>query len=139
MNGLLVSPLGHRNALHAHAKARRIHHHEHVLEAAVFLADEVADRAASIAVLQHRRGTGLDAQLVLDAHAPYVIARAVLQDLGADEQRNALHAFRRTCHPGQHQVDDVVRHVVLAVGDVDLGAKQTESAIGLRFSSGTYQ
>jgi hypothetical protein len=91
-HGLLVGTLGHRDALHADAEARGVHHHEHVLEAAVLLADEVADRAAVVAVLQHRGGAGLDAQLVLDGDAVHVVARAqaavgVDQALGHDEQR----------------------------------------------------
>jgi hypothetical protein len=45
-------------------------------------------------------------------------------ELRADEQRDALHALGRAARARQHQVDDVVRHVVLAVGDEDLGAEQ---------------
>ena len=43
-------------------------------------------------------------------------------ELGHDEQRDALAALRRVGQAGQHQVDDVVRHVVLAGGDEDLVA-----------------
>jgi hypothetical protein len=82
-----------------------------------------------VAVLQHGGGAGLDAQLVLDGDAVHVVARAqaavgVDQELRADEQADALHALGRAGHAGQHQVDDVVRHVVLAVGDEDLGAEE---------------
>jgi hypothetical protein len=75
-HGLLVGALGHRDALHAHAVAGGVHHDEHVLQAAVLLAHQVAHGAAVVAVLQHRGGAGLDAQLVLDAHAVHVVARA---------------------------------------------------------------
>ena len=51
---LLVGALGDRDALHADRVARGVHHDEHVLEAAVLLADQVADGAALVAELQHR-------------------------------------------------------------------------------------
>ncbi|MCY1261874.1 hypothetical protein D9M69_124280 [compost metagenome] len=38
-HGLLVGALGHRDALYADREARRVHHDEHVLEAAVLFAD----------------------------------------------------------------------------------------------------
>ena len=58
----------------------------------------------------------------------HVVARAqravgVDHELGHDEQADALHAFGRAGHARQHQVHDVLGHVVLAVGDEDLGAE----------------
>ena len=47
---------------------------EHVLEAAILLADQVADRATVIAVCNSRRGTRVNAELVLD-DALNVVAR----------------------------------------------------------------
>jgi hypothetical protein len=42
---------------------------------------------------------------------------------GHDKQHDAFDALRRTWHAGQHQMADVLRHVVLIVGDVNLGAE----------------
>ena len=58
--------------------------------------------------------------------------RAVLvqQELGHDEARDALGAGRRVGHPGEHQVDDVVGHVVVAEGDEDLRAGDAVAAVG---------
>ena len=42
------------------------------------------------------------------------------QELRHDEQRDAAHAGRRVGRARQHQVHDVLGHVVLAVGDEDL-------------------
>ena len=143
LSGLLVGAFGHRNALHTHRKTGRIHHDEHVLQAAVFFTHDIAHSAPVIAILQHGRGAGLDTQLVLDAHAMHVVARAqaavfVDQHLGHEEERNALDAFGCTAHPRQHRVDDVGGVVVLAVGDENLGAKQLVAAIGLRLGAGAH-
>ena len=92
---LLVGALGDGDALHADRVARRVHHDEHVLEAAVLLADQGADRArtvearaAVVAELQHRRRARLDAELVLDADAPGVVARAE-RAVGVDQELRA--------------------------------------------------
>jgi hypothetical protein len=140
---LLVRALGQADALHADAEARRVHHDEHVFEAAVFLADQRADRAAVIAELQHRGRAGLDAELVFDRHAMRVVARAqrtvgVDQELRHDEQRDALHARRRVRRARQHEVDDVLGHVVFAVGDEDLGAEDLIGAVALRLGAGAH-
>ena len=141
--GFLVGALGNRNALHAHAVACGVHHDEHVFQAAVFLAHQVAHRAALVAVLQNGGSTGLDAHLVLNAHAMHIVARAqsavgVDQKLGHHKQADALDALRRALHAGQHQMDDVVGHVVLTPGDVNLGAKDLEGAVRLWLSPGTH-
>ena len=48
---------------------------------------------------------------------------AVGQDLGHQEQRNAARPLGRARRAGQHQVDDLVGQVMLAIGDEDLGAR----------------
>ena len=109
-------------------EARRVHHDEHVLEAAVLLAHEVADRAVLVAVGHDGGRARVDAELVLDRHAVHVVAlarRAVRlhQELRHDEERDALHAFGRVGRAREHEVDDVLGQVVLAVGDEDLLAE----------------
>ncbi|MNT31827.1 hypothetical protein D3C72_1676800 [compost metagenome] len=61
------------------------------------------------------------------------------QELRHDKQRDALDAFRRTGRARQHKMDDVLRHVVLAVGDEDLGAEQLEGAVALRLGAGAHR
>ena len=148
---LLVRPLRHGDALHADRVAGRVHHDEHVLEAAILLADQRADGAraveagtALVAELEHRRRAGPDAELVLDADAPGVVARAdgavrIDQELRHDEEADALDAFRRADHPRQHEMDDVAGHVVLAVGDVDLGAEDPVAAVAQRLRPRAHQ
>eukprot|EP01022_Parablepharisma_sp_SALTPOND_P004193 TRINITY_DN118_c0_g1_i10.p1 TRINITY_DN118_c0_g1~~TRINITY_DN118_c0_g1_i10.p1 ORF type:complete len:1227 (-),score=392.65 TRINITY_DN118_c0_g1_i10:741-4421(-) len=143
-HGLLISAFGDRQALNAHGEARRVHHDEHVFQATVFLADQGANGTAMVAELQHRGRAGLDTQLVLDGHALHVVACAqrtigIDQELGHDEQRNALHALGRIGGTGQHEVDDVLGHVVLTVGDEDLGTEDLVGTVALRHGAGTHQ
>ena len=104
---LLQRALGDRHALQADRQPRPVHHGEHAGHALVLLADEVADRAAVIAIDHGAGGRGMDAELVLDRMRAHVIARAVRQELGDQEQRNALGAGRGIGQAGEHEVDDV--------------------------------
>ena len=133
-DGLLIGPLGNRHALQANVDAGVVHHGEHGRHAPVLLADQIADAGVLVAKRHHAGGTGMDTQLVLDRHAAHVVAgtgAAILadQELGHDEQRNALGAGRRAGRAGQHQMDDVVGQVVFAIGDEDLGALDAPGAI----------
>ena len=141
-DGALVSAVAQSHALHADAEAGLVHHHEHVLEAAVLLAHHVADRAAGVAEGEHGGGARVNAELVLERHAAHVVARtepAVGADdeLRHDEQRDALDARRRVGRAREHEVHDVVRVVVLAVGDEDLVAEDPVAAIRLRHRPGS--
>jgi hypothetical protein len=51
---------------------------------------------------------------------------------------DALDALGRARHARQHQVDDVLGHVVLAVGDEDLRAEEPVGAVGLRLGPGAH-
>ena len=144
LNGLLVSALRNRNALNAHAIARSIHHDEHVFEATVFFANEVANGSAVVAILQNSRGRGFDAHFVFDADAMCVVATAkrtifVHHEFRHDKQRNPLHAFWRTLHASQHEMNDVLGHVVFAIGDEDFGAENLVRAIRQRLSAGAHE
>ncbi|MCY1218066.1 hypothetical protein D9M72_300000 [compost metagenome] len=97
-----------------------------------------------VAKLQHRGRARLDAELVFDRHALHVVARtqravAVDQELRHHEQRDALDPLGRTRGTRQHQVDNVVRHVMLAVGNEDLGAEHLVAAVSLRLGAGAQQ
>jgi hypothetical protein len=94
----------------------------------------------------------VDAHLVFERDGVHVVALAqrairVDQKLGYDEQRDALDAFRSVRGAGQHQMNGVLRHVVLAPGDEDFlaedpvmiafrhgaGAHRRQIGTGLRF------
>ena len=66
--------------------------------------------------------------------------RAILVDheLGHHKQADALDAFGRAGHAGQHQMDDVLGHVVLTPGDENLGAENLVAAVGLRLGAAAH-
>ena len=133
----LVSALGDAHAFEPDRETGQIHHDEHVLEAAVFLANEVANRAAVVSVGEYRGGARVNAELVLDRHALHVVAEPkrpirVDQELGHNEKRDALHTLRRGRRARQHEMDDVIGVVVLTVGDEDLLPVELEAAVRLR-------
>ena len=59
-------------------------------------------------------------------------AVGVDEELGHDEQRDALDPLRRIGRAGEHEMDDVVGVVVLAVRDEDLLAEELVGAVALR-------
>ena len=139
--GLLRRALGDADALQPDREARIVHHREHAIEPAVFLADQPADRAALVAVDHGAGRRAVDAELVLDRMAARIVARAeravvVDQELRHEEQRDAPRAGRRIGQPREHEMDDVVGEIVLAVGDEDLLAGDAVGAVGLRARRG---
>ena len=86
----------------------------------------------------------MDAELVLDRSAVHVVSLAqaavgIDQELGHDEQRNAFHPCGRIGRAREHQVDDVLRQVVLAIGDENLLAGNPVGAVAIRHRLGAQQ
>jgi hypothetical protein len=86
--GILIGDLGYRQALHADAEPRLVHHREHRVDAAVLRADQPAGGAV---VVHHAGGVAMDAHLLLDRPAGNGVSRTeravrLGQDLGHDEQ-----------------------------------------------------
>ena len=127
--------IAHRGGGPAHADARLVHHVEHVREAVVGLADEVADAWTALAEVEERRGRAAPAHLVDEAGRRDVVGAADRPVrtgllLGHDEQRDALGALGRALDAGEHEVDDVRRELVITSGDPDLGPLDMVGAIG---------
>ena len=144
LHRFLVRTLGNRNALHTHRITRSVHHDEHVFKATVFFAHQVAHSTTMVAILQHRGGAGFDAHLVFNADAMHIVAVAqrtvfVHHELGHHKQADALHTFRCALHTRQHQVHDVLGHVVFTIGDENFGAKNFVSAIGQRLGTSAHR
>ena len=79
----------------------------------------------------------MNAELVLDRMAARIVARAeravvVDEELRHQEQRDAFRAGRRIGQAREHEMDDVVGEVMLAVGDEDLRAGDAIGAVGAR-------
>src|SRR5262249_40325994 len=111
---------------------------------AVLLADQVAYRTAVIAVREHRGGARVDAELVLDRDATDVVARAqsavlVDEELRHNEEGYTLDPRKRIRRAREHEMDDVVGVVVLAVRDEDLLAEELVRAVALRHGAGAYR
>ena len=124
-----------RHALQSGGQTRVVHHREHAGKAAIFLADEVADGPALVAVDHGAGGRTVNAELMLEARAKHVIARAeravlIDQEFRRDKQRDAARAGWRVGQTGEHEMNDVVAHVVFAVGDEDLLAENPIGAVG---------
>ena len=145
---LLVCAFGKANTLYTHLEAGCVHHHKHVLQALVFFANQIADctlahLALVVAKQQHCGWGGFDAQLVFDGRAIHIVALAqrtivVDHEFGHQEQADALHTFGRVGRSGQHQVQNVLCHVVFTVGDVNFLARNAVSAIALRHGLGAH-
>ena len=91
---------------------------------------------------QHDAGwRGVDAQLMLNAAGAHIIGAAEAsifcgEEFGGEEQGYALHAFGCIGQPGQHQMDDIVGHIMVAPGDVDLLAIEPVIALAVRLRAG---
>ena len=134
---VLEGALGDGDALRADEKPRVVHHREHAGEPAIFLADQRADGAAIFAEGHDAGGARMYADLFFEADAFRVVARAegavfVDEEFRNEEERDALCAGRRVWQTGEDEVDDIVRHVVVAIGDEDFRAGDLVGAVALR-------
>ncbi len=83
----------------------------------------------------------MHAELVLDARGVDVVAIAkravgIDHELGNQEQRNSARTGGRIRQAREHEMHDVVGHVVIAIGDEDLGALDAIGAVGLLVGAG---
>ncbi len=137
---LLIGAFAEAQALQPDRQARVVHHREHVAHAVVLATDEPADSA----FVSHDTGRGaVDAELVFDRDTRRRVAFAgrpvgVQEELGHHEHRDALRAGRRTGRSGQHEVDDVVRDVVLTPRDEDLLAGDRPRPVTERLGLGRH-
>ena len=126
------------DGLGAHHHAGMLDDLEHLRDALVDLADEPA--LGGDAVLTEGDLTGgrrLDAHLVFDVGDEDAVAFAqfaglvVEVELGDEEQRQSLGAGAGALGTGEHQVEDVLGHVLVTGGDEALHAVDVPGAVGL--------
>ena len=82
---LLIGAIGDADAFKPDAEPGLVHHGEHAEHAAIFLADQVTDRAALVAHGHGAGGRSVHAELVLDAARIDVVAGAE-RAVGVDEE-----------------------------------------------------
>src|SRR6516165_11890179 len=71
--GVLIGDLRQREPLNADAEPRLVHHHEHSVEAAVFLANQPA---AGIVIIHHAGSVAVNTHLLFDRATGDAVARA---------------------------------------------------------------
>ena len=125
---LLIGAVADGHPLRPDCQSRRVHHHEHGGEAPILLTDQPSLRAVVIAVDHDASRGAMDAELVLDSRAPQVVALAegsigIDEEFRRKEQRKATRPCRRPGQPAENEVDDILGHVVLAIGDENLLAE----------------
>ena len=140
-HGVLVGGGGLAEALDADTQTGGVHHGEHGAHALVRRAQQPALRPV---IVHDAGGIAVDAHLVLDGAALQAVALPrfailVQQELRHHEQADALDALRPAGDLRQHQVDDVLRHVMFTGGDEDLLPGDQIAAIVLRFGLRAHQ
>ena len=147
----LVAGIAEHRCAQTDSDARLVHHVEHATQTFVRLADKVADspgatavQTAALTTCAHRKlalakieqgvRNAAITELVVQARKRHIVALAgqfavdIHQFFGHDEQRYAPGARNqlavRPRNLGQHQMNDVFRQLVLAVGDPHLVAAQ---------------
>ena len=108
-----------------------------MVETTANFANQIANSAVFFAKAHDAGRAGVDAELVFDARRLHVIARAqgsvgIDEEFGDKKQRNAARSGGGIGQAGEHQMNDVGRHLVVAIGDVDLGAENPGTAVSLR-------
>ena len=126
-----------RDGLRADHHAGVLDHLEHLRDAVVHVAHEPADGRLPLAEGHLAGGGDLQAHLLLDVGGVDAVALAQLaglevhEELRHDEQRQSLGAGAGALGAGEHEVDDVVGHVVLAGRDEALHALDAPGAVAV--------
>ena len=113
--GALEAQFGRTQTLDGGTDTSRVHEGEHAVQPLVLRPDQPAPGAVEV---HHASGVAVDPHLVLDGATGNRIALAggavvVRQVPGNDEQGNTLGAFRRARQTCQHDMNNVLGHVVL--------------------------
>ncbi len=111
-----------------------VHHVEHVGEALMRLADQLADALATLTEVEHRRRGAAVPHLVDQPRQRDVVAFAYAAiglevKFRDDEKRNAFDPGGRTLNLRKHQVDDVLGELVITAGNENLVAADSVSTV----------
>ena len=128
-SGRLKGAFGEADALQPDGEPGVVHHREHAGQSLVRRPQHEAHSTLLVAIGDDAGGRGVDAELLLELAAAPVVAAAEAaigagEEFRDDEERDALGPGRGVGEPGEDQMDDVLGHVVVAPGDVDLLAPE---------------
>ncbi|MNF58843.1 hypothetical protein D3C84_404150 [compost metagenome] len=137
----LEGGLGDAQSLQANLEACIVHHGEHTGQPLIRFTDQPALCAVEV---HHAGGRALDAHLVFQCATAQRIARPRSSigsgnELGNQEQADALHPGRCIRQTGKDQMNDVGGQVLLATTDENLAAADLIAAVGLRLGTGSQQ
>src|SRR3546814_6043791 len=113
-----------------------LHHSEHGIQSAARLSHQPAGSAI---IVHQTGGLRMNAHLALqctDAHgiACTKAAVGIHQEFRGEEQADAFHALGRVRQAGKHQMDDVAAEILIAGGNENLRAGDSEGAVSVRRS-----
>ena len=135
---LHVAGVAQHGGADADADPSLVHHVEHASQAAMRRADQMCLTGIVLAEIQETvRGRPI-AHLVVEAGHRDIIglterAIRVHADLRHDEERDARHAGRRIREFGEHQVNDVLRDVLITARDPHFVAAEPIGPVALRY------
>ena len=100
--------------------------------------------AGSPVIVHHAGGIAVNAHLVFDLADAHRVARTkaavvVHQNLRHDEQRHALDAVTSTGGACQHQMDDILRQIMITRRNENLGPRHQVRAVILWYRLGSHQ
>ena len=136
----MIGTLGYRQALYADTLTGIVHHGEHIFQALVRFTDQITQRTFKF---HHTSRAAVDTQFVLQRQraggVPFGgrLAVVVEQEFGHDKQRDTFDTGRRIRQTRQHQMNDILGHLVITPGDKDLGATDA-IGVAIRYSFGFY-
>jgi len=126
---------GHGRA-HSNTDSRLVHHVEHRGQTGTALTYQFGKAVALLAKLQEGVDDASLAQLMVQPGEPDIVAptdAAIVEHVIArhHEQAESTHTRRVAYHTSQHQMDDVLAHLVLATGYPHLAAFDAIAAVRL--------
>ena len=126
--GLLIGAFRNGKTLQADRKTGVIHHAKHDVDSLIFLTDKIANGTIGFTILHNRGWRSLDAKFFLNRQTAKIIrlgeiAIIISKEFRHDKHRNTLDAIRRIGCACQHQMNDILGHIMLAIGDIDFLAR----------------
>ena len=127
-SGLLIGTFRNGKPLQANRKTGVIHHAKHDVDSLIFLTDKIANSTIGFTILHNCGWRSPYAKFFLNRQTAKIIwlgeiTVIISKEFWHDKHRNTLDAFRRIGCACQHQMDDILGHIMFAIGDIDFLAR----------------